>query len=154
MHWFESAVYFSSAPMVGPFLPLWLVRLTVKGLVLAPLQGHSGFGSFEHETSCNHYIHHAKFNVSSCHKARLPSVAAMMVMRTLVSVSTQWNYGSSVMWDKLMGTDYDLHASPEARRNTARAREAQQQAALCGAVVPDDAQAAAEAAPAGKEHVQ
>ena len=63
MHWFESAVYFSSAPMVAPFVPLWLARLTVKGLVLAPLQGHSGFGSFDSETSCNHYIHHAKFNV-------------------------------------------------------------------------------------------
>ena len=50
------------------------------------------------------------------------------------------------MWDKIMGTDYDLHAAASARQETARARVAKEQAALCGAVVADDAQAAPVAA--------
>lgn len=78
MHWFESAVYFSSAP-IGAMLiaPPWLVRALFKGLILFPLEGHIGFGSWSVESSHNHYLHHAKFN---------------------------FNYGSSPLWDHIMGT--------------------------------------------------
>ena len=79
MHWFESSVYFSAAPMLAFVLPLWSYRLFTLGLIIFPLGGHSGFGSWEKEAEYNHYIHHSKFN---------------------------WNYGSSPMWDHLMGTDY------------------------------------------------
>ena len=79
MHWFESAVHFSAAPLLSFVLPLWSYRLMTKSLILFPLEGHSGFGSWDFEPDYNHYIHHAKFN---------------------------WNYGSSPLWDHLMGTNY------------------------------------------------
>ena len=79
MHWFESSVYFSAAPLASVFLPLHSFRIFTLGLILFPLNGHAGFGSWEREPDYNHYIHHAKFN---------------------------WNYGSSPMWDHLMGTNY------------------------------------------------
>ena len=80
MHWFESSVYFSAAPMAAPFLPLWLFRLLLKGLIVFPLEGHSGYGSWNVESSYNHYVHHSKFN---------------------------WNYGSSPLWDHICGTNFD-----------------------------------------------
>jgi len=80
MHWFESCVYFSSALILGLCgCPAWLVRLNFKGLIIFPLEGHAGFGSWSVESSHNHYLHHAKFN---------------------------WNYGSSPLWDHLMNTNY------------------------------------------------
>ncbi len=79
-HWFESAVYFSAAPMISMFSPLWLTRFMIKGLLIFPLEGHSGHGSWALEDTWNHYIHHSKFN---------------------------WNYGSSPMWDHICGTNYD-----------------------------------------------
>merc|ERR1711871_1049251 len=90
MHWFESTVYFSSAPLMCFFAPLWMVRFTFKGLLVFPLEGHSGHGSWALEDTWNHYIHHSKFN---------------------------WNYGSSPTWDHLMGTNYvdgTGHAAKEA----------------------------------------
>ena len=80
MHWFESSVYFSAAPMAAPLLPLWLFRLLLKGLIVFPLEGHSGYGSWHVESSYNHYVHHSKFN---------------------------WNYGTSPLWDHLCGTNFD-----------------------------------------------
>merc|ERR1712037_857807 len=50
--------------------------------------------------SVNHYVHHAKFN---------------------------WNYGSSPMWDHLLGTNYTGSDSGSARADRAR-----QQATLVG----------------------
>jgi sterol desaturase/sphingolipid hydroxylase (fatty acid hydroxylase superfamily) len=81
MHWFESSVYFSSALLLGliGYCPLFLVRLMFKGLIIFPLEGHNGYGSWSIESSNNHYIHHSKFN---------------------------WNYGSSPLWDHLMKTNY------------------------------------------------
>ena len=76
MHWFESIIYFSAAPMVAFILPLWWYRLLTLGLILFPLEGHSGYGT---PLSHMHYIHHAKFN---------------------------WNFGDSPMWDYLMSTDF------------------------------------------------
>ena len=55
------------------------------GLIIAPLEGHWGFGNWNKEGTFNHYIHHSKFN---------------------------WNYGSSPMWDHIMGTHY-----PKVNRN-------------------------------------
>ena len=79
MHWFESSVYFSAAPLVSFFLPLWAYRLLTLGLIMFPLGDHSGHGSWKIEADYNHYIHHTKFN---------------------------WNYGLSPLWDHLMGTNY------------------------------------------------
>lgn len=80
MHWFESSVYFSSALLLGfTGCPLFLVRLMFKALIIFPLEGHNGYGSWNIESSNNHYIHHSKFN---------------------------WNYGSSPLWDHLMKTNY------------------------------------------------
>ncbi len=79
MHWFESSVYFSSAPLISFVLPLHAYRILTLGLIIFPLGGHSGFGSWKTEQDYNHYIQHSKFN---------------------------WNYGSSPMWDHLMGTNY------------------------------------------------
>jgi len=56
-----------------------MFRLISLGLLVFPLEGHWGYGSWASEGSVSHYIHHAKFN---------------------------WNYGSSTMWDHLMGTNY------------------------------------------------
>lgn len=80
MHWFESSVYFSSALLLGlSGCPLFLVRLMFKSLIIFPLEGHNGYGSWSIESSNNHYIHHSKFN---------------------------WNYGSSPLWDHIMKTNY------------------------------------------------
>jgi len=79
MHWIESTIYFSSAPMVGLVAPLWMFRLISMSLLLLPVSHHLGFGFINTEGSLNHYIHHTKFN---------------------------WNYGSSRMWDHIMGTSY------------------------------------------------
>merc|ERR1711872_317922 len=79
MHWFESCVYFSSAPILAMVTPLYTFRTLAIGLIVFPLEGHWGFGNWDNEGSINHYIHHSKFN---------------------------WNYGSSPMWDHIMGTNY------------------------------------------------
>jgi sterol desaturase/sphingolipid hydroxylase (fatty acid hydroxylase superfamily) len=85
MHWFESSIYFSSALLLGlTGCPLFLVRLMFKGLIIFPLEGHNGYGSWSIESSNNHYIHHSKFN---------------------------WNYGSSPLWDHLMKTNYPFPTS-------------------------------------------
>merc|ERR1719461_430505 len=76
MHWFESAVYFSAAPLLALVAPLYMFRAMAMGLLIFPLEGHWGFGDWNKEGTFNHYIHHAKFN---------------------------WNYGSSPLWDKIMG---------------------------------------------------
>jgi sterol desaturase/sphingolipid hydroxylase (fatty acid hydroxylase superfamily) len=55
-----------------------------KSLIIFPLEGHNGYGSWNIESSNNHYIHHSKFN---------------------------WNYGSSPLWDHLMGTNYPIPSS-------------------------------------------
>eukprot|EP00658_Telonema_sp_P-2_P006996 TRINITY_DN12617_c0_g1_i5.p1 TRINITY_DN12617_c0_g1~~TRINITY_DN12617_c0_g1_i5.p1 ORF type:complete len:303 (+),score=71.47 TRINITY_DN12617_c0_g1_i5:112-1020(+) len=77
MHWIESSIYFSSGPMAALVSPAWMSRLLMKGLIVAPLFGHWGHGSWEVESIFNHYIHHTKF---------------------------YWNYGSTPLWDHLMGT--------------------------------------------------
>ena len=102
MHWFESTVYFSAAPLATWFLPLWGFRLLLKGLLIFPLDGHSGHGRWDHETSYNHYIHHAKFN---------------------------WNYGSSPIWDHLCGTNWD---PTTAAGDKERTKQAEVQAQLAG----------------------
>ena len=80
MHWIESSIYFSAAPLVAFILPLWAYRLLTIGLIIFPLAGHSGLGLWKgRKSDYNHYIHHSKFN---------------------------WNYGSSPLWDHLMGTNY------------------------------------------------
>ena len=79
MHPVESVIYFSMAPMISLFAPLWLTRVVFKGLIVFPLESHSGFGSWDIEPSHAHYIHHAK---------------------------VVYNYGASPMWDWLLGTDY------------------------------------------------
>jgi len=79
MHWVESSIYFSSALLTAPLFPLWAFRLLSLSLLVAPLQGHSGYGDWEDQGSPFHYIHHAKFN---------------------------WNYGASPLWDNMMGTSY------------------------------------------------
>eukprot|EP01047_Picozoa_sp_COSAG01_P002931 COSAG01_NODE_82_length_27810_cov_36.968352_19_plen_221_part_00 len=89
MHWVESAIYFSASPLIAVFFPMWIARLMLKMLVLAPLQGHHGHSITEDGLvdahSRWHYIHHAKFN---------------------------WNYGANPVWDVLMGTQFqgDLKA--------------------------------------------
>merc|ERR1712037_608779 len=92
-----------------PHLPLWVFRLLSLGLLIFPLEGHWGYGNWKSELasaldaldgSVNHYLHHAKFN---------------------------WNYGSSPMWDHLMGTNYTGSDS-----GSARADNAIKQAALVG----------------------
>ena len=79
MHWLESSVYFSAAPLMAFALPLWGYRILTLGLIIFPLGAHTGFGSWNHELDWKHYIHHSKFN---------------------------WNYGSTPIWDHLMGTNY------------------------------------------------
>jgi lathosterol oxidase len=84
MHPLESALYFSAAPLVAVLATLWMSRLMIKMLVLAPLQGHHGHSVTEDglmdEHSCWHYIHHAKFN---------------------------WNFGANPFWDRVIGTAWD-----------------------------------------------
>lgn len=84
MHWLESSIYFSAAPLISFLLPLWAYRFHTFGLLIFPLGGHCGFGSWERKTHYSHYVHHSKFN---------------------------WNYGSSPLWDHLMGTEYKSEAS-------------------------------------------
>ena len=85
MHWFESMVYFSAALFLSVCSPFWIVRLLYKALLIFPLEGHSGHGTWKIESSHNHYIHHAKFN---------------------------WNFGSSPLWDKVMRTHYPKDVDP------------------------------------------
>lgn len=113
MHWFESSVYFSAAPMIAWFVPLWLFRLIIKGLILFPLDGHHGHGTWDFEWSHNHYIHHSNFN---------------------------WNYGSSPLWDHIMGTNYLARGNKD-RGTQLRARAAREQAELVGASIGDGFQA-------------
>jgi len=101
MHWFESCVYFSSAPLLALVTPLYMFRTLAIGLIVFPLEGHWGFGNWNNEGSINHYIHHSKFN---------------------------WNYGSSPMWDHIMGTNYIQGI----KKNTQREAEALDQAAMVG----------------------
>ena len=107
MHWFESSVYFSAGAILSLFCPLWVARLQMKGNIVFPVEGHAGFGNWDIEVSWNHYIHHAKFD---------------------------WNYGSSPMWDHLMGTDYKLPKKGEKaiKQDPAREASAREQAALVG----------------------
>ena len=100
MHWFEQCVYFSSTLLVASFTPLWMTRLLSKVLLLFPLVGHFGFGNWNIEQTFNHYIHHSKF---------------------------YWNFGSSPLWDHLMGTNY--------RPGGGREKEASEQARLVGATM-------------------
>ena len=121
MHWFESMVYFSAAPLLAlTGVPLWLFRLMTKGLLVFPLEGHHGYGTWEVESSCNHYIHHAKFD---------------------------YNYGSSPLWDHLLGTDYKMKVGVKGKGNSSeqamgqgteeeqkRLESAREQARLVGCV--------------------
>ena len=116
MHWFESALYFSSAPLMCMFAPLWMVRFTFKGLLVFPLEGHSGHGSWALEDTWNHYIHHSKFN---------------------------WNYGSSPTWDHIMGTNYDP-SKISGMLAKERYAESIAQAKLVGATISDDLKGIAE----------
>jgi len=100
MHWFESAVYFSSAPIMALVTPLYMFRALSIGLIIFPLEGHWGFGNWNNEGSINHYIHHSKFN---------------------------WNYGSSPMWDHIMGTNFTDQGG---KKDTKREQQALEQAAL------------------------
>ncbi len=112
MHWLESFIYFSYAPVLGIMgVPNWMFRLASKGLIIFPIEGHTGFGSFEDEMSCNHYIHHSKFD---------------------------WNYGSSPLWDHIMGTNFDmkLNSTSGNQSNTAN-YSARQQAMLVGCQIGD-----------------
>jgi len=107
MHWFESAVYFSSAPIMALVTPLYMFRALSIGLIVFPLEGHWGFGNWNNEGSINHYIHHSKFN---------------------------WNYGSSPMWDHIMGTNFTTGGHTE---NTERGKEAIEQAAMVKCQIGD-----------------
>ena len=100
MHWFESAVYFSSAPIMALVTPLYMFRALSIGLIVFPLEGHWGFGNWNNEGSINHYIHRSKFN---------------------------WNYGSSPMWDHIMGTNFTTDGNA---KNTEREKQANEQAAM------------------------
>ena len=82
MHAAESAIYFSAAPMLALVAPLWVFRALVLGLLVFPLNGHIGYGSWA-DDDANHYLHHARFTV---------------------------NFGSSPLWDRLCGTGY-VHAA-------------------------------------------
>ena len=79
MHWIEHAIYFSADVLCALIAPVWLARISTKAHIVFPLSGHCGVGSWRVEASCNHYIHHTKF---------------------------EWNYGASPMWDRLMHTNY------------------------------------------------
>jgi len=100
MHWFESSVYFSSAPILALVTPLYMFRILAIGLIIFPLEGHWGLGTWDSLGNIHHYIHHTKFN---------------------------WNYGSTPLWDHLMGTTF----SPEEKKGTTvREKEALEQAAM------------------------
>ena len=101
MHWFESAVFFSAAPMIAFVVPLYMFRILSIGLIVLPLEDHSGFGSWTSECTVNHYIHHSKFN---------------------------WNYGNSPIWDHIMGTNYPNQG--EKKQGSKRERQAANQAAM------------------------
>lgn len=101
MHWAESAIYFSAAPLLSWCVPLWMFRALSIGLIIFPLEGHWGMGTWDREGYIAHYIHHSKFN---------------------------WNYGSSAMWDKMMGTNYSKDGSHGA--GSKREKEAVEQAKL------------------------
>lgn len=79
MHPLESAIYFSTSSLLTPFTSPWVPRLLTLCLIVFPLEGHWGYGSWAVEGSYNHYIHHTKFN---------------------------WNFGSSPLWDHMLGTNY------------------------------------------------
>ena len=100
MHWFESSVYFSAAPLASVLLPLHSFRIFTLGLILFPLNGHVGHGSWDREPEYNHYIHHSKFN---------------------------WNYGFSPLWDFIMGTNYPYHGR---KKNSKREQQAMEQASM------------------------
>ena len=80
--------------------PLWMFRALSIGLLIFPLEGHWGFGDWNKEGAVNHYIHHSKFN---------------------------WNYGSSPLWDHIMGTNF---VGGERDRDTDRERVAKEQAEM------------------------
>ena len=69
-------------PLVAP---LYMFRVLAIGLIIAPIEGHLGIKIGKKLGNFNHYIHHSKFN---------------------------WNYGSSPMWDRIMGINY-----PKVTRN-------------------------------------
>ncbi|CAM9305968.1 unnamed protein product, partial [Ectocarpus fasciculatus] len=96
MHAVESLIYFSSAFSLSLFVPLWMGRLMFVGQIIFPLEGHAGFGTWSREETVNHYIHHSKF---------------------------EWNFGSSPLWDKLIGTDYKMKEQEERERNTSRPKD-------------------------------
>ena len=108
MHWFESAVYFSAAPIISLVLPLYMFRSIAIGLILSPLEGHWGFGNWKNEGSVNHYIHHSKFN---------------------------WNYGSSPMWDHIMGTNFP---NKDKKKDIKREQAAKEQAAIVKCQMGED----------------
>ena len=89
MHWVEASIYFSCAPIIGLFCPLWVTRLLTKVFLITPLQSHCGHTCTGHE------------NVSSVAK-RLLSKDEHYIHH----VTSRYNYGSNPLWDKLMGTAY------------------------------------------------
>lgn len=91
-HPIESCIYFSSLFITIPLdIPYWMFQFAKYGVVLAPLNGHSGHGNrlktkipFEAVlNSFDHYIHHALFN---------------------------YNYGSGLfpIWDNIFGTAFKI----------------------------------------------
>ena len=89
------------------FAPLWMFRMLSIGLIIFPLEGHWGFGDWNKESAINHYIHHSKFN---------------------------WNYGSSPLWDHIMGTNFVGGAD----KNTDRGRLALEQAQMVNCHIGED----------------
>merc|ERR1712129_375110 len=91
-HWIESCIYFSSLFVVLALdIPHWVFVATKYGVMLAPLNGHSGHGNTLNTkipmdglfNTFDHYIHHTLFI---------------------------YNYGSGLLpiWDKVCGTDYKV----------------------------------------------
>lgn len=125
MHAFESTVYFSSSFILSLFVPYWFCRLMFIGQIVFPLPGHAGFGLWDKESSVNHYIHHSKF---------------------------EWNYGSSTLWDYLMGTNYDMTNTSSGDRKgstaerRARQRDAEESAKMVGGQIGSGIQDVATAA--------
>lgn len=108
MHPIESAVYFTSAFLISFLVPLWFARLMFIGQIIFPLEGHAGFGCWNHEATVNHYIHHSKF---------------------------EWNYGSSPLWDKICGTDYKLGMAAGNSNDAVREKSAVESARLAGSAL-------------------
>ena len=77
-----------------------MFRAMSIGLIIFPLEGHWGFGNWNKEGTFNHYIHHSKFN---------------------------WNYGSSPMWDHIMGTNFP---NKDKKKDIKREQAAKEQAAI------------------------